>query len=195
MNANIFRAFVKEALSIQTTDADTPEDYVAVRAAVSAKFPGLEKASMTMSFVQRAAQNTLASNPNRVGSFITRMRNIGTPKATAAKDVAVSAARSHLSGTRQFSGARTGNNLPPVAGEFLAKNASSPLWHSAAEIGGLGMLAKPSIDELRGKHVDEKKKAKTEIAGLGVLAAPAAHEMGSGIMAKFRKAAPVASHL
>ena len=44
-----------------------------------------------------------------------------------------------------------------------------------AELAGLGILAKPSYDELKGRHVDEKKKAKWELAGLGTLAAPSAH--------------------
>jgi hypothetical protein len=43
---------------------------------------------------------------------------------------------------------------------------------TAAELGGLGTLAIPSIQELRGKPMDEKTKARLEVLGLGTLAAP-----------------------
>jgi hypothetical protein len=38
MNSQVFRAFVKEAMSLQTVDVDTPPDYVMIKAAVTAKF-------------------------------------------------------------------------------------------------------------------------------------------------------------
>lgn len=40
MNARMFSAFVKEAMSLQA-DQDTPGDYAMVKAAVAAKFPKL----------------------------------------------------------------------------------------------------------------------------------------------------------
>lgn len=45
-------------------------------------------------------------------------------------------------------------------------------WGHAAELGGLGILAVPSIQSLRGKPMEEKHKDIAEVAGLGTLAAP-----------------------
>jgi hypothetical protein len=65
---------------------------------------------------------------------------------------------------------------------------SSP-WAHAAEVAGLGILAKPSIDEMRGKKVPTKRKAGTELAGLGVLAAPSALSLGKHFLTKHAMAA------
>lgn len=43
-----------------------------------------------------------------------------------------------------------------------------------AELAGLGILAAPSIAEMRGKKVSDKTKHRAEVAGLGVLAVPSA---------------------
>jgi hypothetical protein len=64
-------------------------------------------------------------------------------------------------------------HLHPDDLEKLAGKYGSMAEH-ATEIAGLGILAKPAIDKLRGKKMSEKKVAKHEIAGLGVLAAPSA---------------------
>lgn len=53
-------------------------------------------------------------------------------------------------------------------------------WGTAAELGGLGTLAIPSIQELRGKPMDEKTKAGLEVLGLGTLAAPYAGSVAKG---------------
>jgi len=45
------------------------------------------------------------------------------------------------------------------------------------ELGGLGTLAAPSVQELRHKPMSEKAKAGLEVAGLGALAAPYAHDL------------------
>ena len=68
----------------------------------------------------------------------------------------------------------------------MKKIATGPLGH-ATELAGLGVLAKPSWDRLRGKKVDEKKSAKQEIAGLGILAAPSAIELGRAAYNKFKR--------
>lgn len=91
----------------------------------------------------------------------------------------------------------------------LAKEAGIPYvnWHNAkalgrqtasfvkkhkdtlshgVELAGLGVLAKPSIDELRGKKVDEKLKAKREVQGLGLLAAPSALHLAHSVYKKVR---------
>ena len=77
-------------------------------------------------------------------------------------------------------------NVAPGAGVtgFVKRHAST-LGHGA-EVAGLGILAKPSWDEYRGKKVDEKKKAKYELAGLGVLAAPSAINLAHHAWSKFR---------
>lgn len=45
------------------------------------------------------------------------------------------------------------------------------------ELGGLGTLAAPAVQELRHKPMSEKGKAVAEVAGLGALAAPYAHDL------------------
>lgn len=45
-------------------------------------------------------------------------------------------------------------------------------WATAAELGGLGTLAIPSVQQLRGKKMKDSTTSKLEIAGLGTLAAP-----------------------
>lgn len=62
----------------------------------------------------------------------------------------------------------------------------------AVELAGLGILAKPSVDELRGKKVEEKSKARWELAGLATLAAPSAYKLGKKFFTK-RANAPVVS--
>lgn len=47
----------------------------------------------------------------------------------------------------------------------------------AIELGGLGILARPSIQKLRGKQVSHASEAKHELAGLGTLAAPSAYHL------------------
>jgi hypothetical protein len=58
----------------------------------------------------------------------------------------------------------------------------------ATELAGLGVLAKPSIDRMRGKGVDDRKAAKYEAAGLGILAAPSAIQLGR---AAYKKLTPM----
>jgi len=59
-----------------------------------------------------------------------------------------------------------------------------------AEIGGLGILAAPSIMELSGKKVSPKAYHAAEIIGLGTLMAPSLSYMGSKMrrrIARMRK--------
>lgn len=73
----------------------------------------------------------------------------------------------------------------------LMKSASGMLGH-AAEVAGLGMLARPTIQEARGKEVSHKSKMVHELGGLGVLAAPSLYEMGA---AAKQKLSPMLSSL
>ena len=68
--------------------------------------------------------------------------------------------------------------LQKMAG-FL-QTAGKVVSEHPMELAGLGMLAKPSIDSLRGKHPTEGNKAKWELAGLGTLAAHPAYKLLRG---------------
>lgn len=57
---------------------------------------------------------------------------------------------------------------------------------AAAELAGLGMLAVPSIQSLRGKPMEEHTKDKFELAGLGTLAAPYVHSVGKKLLRRGR---------
>ena len=56
--------------------------------------------------------------------------------------------------------------------------------NAAAELAGLGMLAVPSIQGLRGKPMKEKHKDALEVAGLGTLAAPYVHSLGKKLLTR-----------
>jgi hypothetical protein len=62
--------------------------------------------------------------------------------------------------------------------EMMKISNESPL-RMANEIAGLGVLAAPSVQELRGKKVDEHTKHIAELTGLGMLAAPYAYDLGA----------------
>lgn len=70
------------------------------------------------------------------------------------------------------------------AGGWVAKH-KDPIVHGT-ELAGLGVLAKPSVDELRNPQTNphEKKKAKYELAGLGMLAAPSAAHLGAHLLGR-----------
>ena len=67
---------------------------------------------------------------------------------------------------------------------------SSAIYH-AAELGGLGILAAPSIRNMQGKPMSQKNKDRAEVAGLGVLADPSAVAAGKGLVSNVKKYAPV----
>lgn len=77
---------------------------------------------------------------------------------------------------------RAGEEAPedylPVRAAVHAKfpKLGSAAGH-VAELVGLGTLAAPAVQELRGKPMKESNKAKAEVAGLGILAAPYAHDL------------------
>jgi len=56
--------------------------------------------------------------------------------------------------------------------------------NAATELAGLGMLAAPSIQHLRGKPMKESTSHKLELAGLGTLAAPYAVQIGKKLLGK-----------
>lgn len=63
--------------------------------------------------------------------------------------------------------------MTKTAGEFLPNAVTH-----GAELAGLGVLAKPSIQHLRGKQTTKSSDHAHEVAGLGILAAPSAIELG-----------------
>lgn len=68
----------------------------------------------------------------------------------------------------------------------LTKTATGTMGH-AAELAGLGILARPSIRKLRGKEQSEKSTHIHEAVGLGTLAAPSAIELGKKGLSALRK--------
>lgn len=62
------------------------------------------------------------------------------------------------------------------------KGFEKKAWHGAAELAGLGTLAVPSIQAMRGKPMSEKNKNRAEVAGLGILAAPTIAGMAKKVL-------------
>lgn len=56
--------------------------------------------------------------------------------------------------------------------------------NAGAELAGLGMLAIPSIQHLRGKPLKDKHTHMLEVAGLSTLAAPYAASIGKKILTR-----------
>lgn len=59
-------------------------------------------------------------------------------------------------------------------------NKKANALHHAAEVAGLGLLAVPTIQKMRGKKISDKAQHRFELGGLGVLAAPAIHALAKG---------------
>ena len=62
------------------------------------------------------------------------------------------------------------------------KRASVP--GHLAEVAGLGALAYPTIQEMRGKKVSDKTKHVAELGGLATLAAPSVYHLGKHLLGK-----------
>lgn len=72
------------------------------------------------------------------------------------------------------------NSARLVPGKTVTKVGS--VGAHAAELAGLGMLAAPTIQKMRGKPMSEKNKDRAELGGLGVLAAPSALSLGKHLL-------------
>lgn len=72
----------------------------------------------------------------------------------------------------------------------LSKAKLASLVHPAVDLAGLGILAVPSVKELRDKKTKphDRSKAKWELAGLGTLAGVSGHELASGLKKHWKKA-------
>jgi hypothetical protein len=66
---------------------------------------------------------------------------------------------------------------------------ASALPIAGAELAGLGILAKPSINDLRNPQAspEDKRKAKYETAGLGLLGVHPAYQLGSAGVNQLRR--------
>lgn len=53
-----------------------------------------------------------------------------------------------------------------------------------AELAGLGALAYPAVQEVRGKKVSDKTRHIAELGGLATLAAPSAYHLGKKLLGK-----------
>ena len=82
---------------------------------------------------------------------------------------------------RSFKHERIQNMEKAAFWDGFQKRASA--FAHGAELAGLGTLALPSIQALRGKPMNEHKSHKYELAGLGILAAPSLVE-GAKALAK-----------
>lgn len=83
-----------------------------------------------------------------------------------------------LIGAGVLGGGMLANHLLSSKPKPLTKTAFSPSMVSGLELGGLGILAAPSVAGLTGHPMGEKAKEVAEIGGLGVLAAHPAYELG-----------------
>jgi hypothetical protein len=172
------RGFADELVAIHS-DRGAPPDFHFHKTALMRKLAlGLDSASMLgQSFLAHHGPDAVAglarANPG------VRSGLLGAVKKT----VGVGGGRGGVQNVMTTQS----NPLRAAASGTLGKLASGlGNWGHAAEIGGLGILAKPSIDEMRGKEVAPKRKAGTELAGLGVLAAPSAYELGQSALKKYR---------
>ncbi len=63
----------------------------------------------------------------------------------------------------------------------------------AAEVAGLGILARPTIQKMRGQQVSERSEHLHELGGLGILAVPSAVNLAGHYLSK--KPLAAAGHL
>lgn len=167
------KAFVKHAFP----QHEVPEDYAETRTAVLQMFPKLADA---IDSHQALASSLYYHNG---GNALARIA-----KANPAHKSGI------LAGVKKLAPAvggvmhQGGNPLRAAASGLIhAKFAS--LGAHAAELAGLGVLARPSLNHLRGKEMTERQKGVHEVAGLGILAAPSAYGLGKSLLSRVRPAA------
>jgi hypothetical protein len=98
----------------------------------------LTKTAVSSQLVRRVVRDGLVREPDRIGRFIARMRELGGPRAIAAKDVAVQEARSFMGW-----GARQGHPKRAASGTIVdgVKVAQVGRWRGA----------RPRIPMMRGE--------------------------------------------
>jgi len=184
MDPQVFRSFVKTALALQLDDHSTPPGYREARAAAYNRYPDLDR--------PEARPNKTIDDPEQVklAAFIISHKDWGDRRYHFAYD-----------GDRE---GKLSFRIRPM-GDYDQKLFESDVDHiirmrpslrkvaSTArhlmELGGLGTLTAPAVQELRHKPMSEKSKAVAEVAGLGTLAAPYVYDLAkahppSGLMAR-----------
>lgn len=235
MDIQVFRSFVKTALSLQVDARNqTPPGYQETKAAVRNRYPDLdreeerpsktvndpEQVKLAFGLRELAITTGIIAGMSAVGIPMF-MKRYGKPKEASVVKLAgparkfvdavgngrafpglvgagVGAGVGNMAGERIFdkhdhhkhqkkgllalglaaTGAAAGEGLRRLGGPHIrvsVKKASD--GRHLVELGGLGTLAAPSIQELRHKPMSEKAKAGLEVAGLGALAAPYAHDL------------------
>lgn len=195
MDIQVFRSFVKTALSLQVDARNqTPPGYQETKAAVRNRYPDLDREEERPSKTVNDPEQVKLAGPAR--KFVDAVGNgRAFPGLVGA---GVGAGVGNMAGERIFdkhdhhkhqkkgllalglaaTGAAAGEGLRRLGGPHIrvsVKKAS--VGRHLVELGGLGTLAAPSIQELRHKPMSEKAKAGLEVAGLGALAAPYAHDL------------------
>lgn len=143
---------------------DTPLDYVAIKIAAAKMFPKLADAA-----------NDLARRASAAG----RLRPLATPIPPRIPTKPLQQAASTLLHTKLAANplATVAAHVGNAAGQVGKAVGQTGPWGHAAELAGLGILARPSIQKLRGKQVTHRSEAGHELVGLGTLAAPSAYHL------------------
>jgi hypothetical protein len=211
MNSVTFKAFVKHA----SGGPDTPNDYIEMKLAAAQMFPKMaDYANDLARRASAAGKLRPVYVPPKVLQTATKLAELDShallaqslyhnngPNVVAQMARANPAHRSGLLGAVRnvapaVGGVRTpGTNvLRAAASGVLHTKVANSLEH-AVELGGLGILARPSINHLRGKEMSERSKSWHETAGLGVLAAPSAYGIGKSLLTRGKPAANMAAHV
>lgn len=125
------------------------------------------------------------SHPVTKGTYLTQhMGDAGFQKVLQQHPLATkirTSVNNYLNSPANMVGAKAKINsitLEAFLDEFeKISGAGGPAWHYASDLAGLGVLAAPTIQKMRGKDMSEKGTRAAELGGLGLLAAPVAHNM------------------
>lgn len=209
MNSVIFKAFAKHASGGPDTPNDYLATKIAVmqmfpklandyandlarRAAQAGKLRpvrrlltklgmGLDShAMLAQSLYHNNSPNMVAqiarANPAHKSGILSGIKNIA-PALGGVRTMGSNPLRAAASGVLHAKLAGVVGTVAKHVGEAAGKTGP---WGHAAEIAGLGILARPSIQKLRGKQVSHRSEAGHELVGLGTLAAPSAYHLLTG---------------
>ncbi len=178
MDSQVFSAFVSHAVGWP----DVPPDYVATKLSMKKMFPklamGLDShALLAQSLYHNHGANEVARmamlNPAHKSGLLSGVKSIA-PAVGGVRAMGTNPLRAAASGVLHAKLAGIGFISPAAAA--AAHGGTGMLGH-ATELAGLGILARPSIQKLRGKQVSHANEAKHELLGLGTLAAPSAYHL------------------
>lgn len=164
----------------------------AVRSFRMERVKHMEKAALSKALLARAAEKA-RSDAHSTMATVSAFRGKGVPRQLMEGVVIKRLKQAH-----KFEGGAPSVERARAHMYQMAKGASA-FWQgfekaagAVAELAGLGMLAVPSVQHLRGKPLKEDTAHKLELAGLGTLAAPYAVSAAKGA---YHKAKPLLSHL